>query len=50
MKKVFVVGGDGDAIGTFKDGVDLVRAVTDPASRSTKSASRRIRKATPRSG
>jgi 5,10-methylenetetrahydrofolate reductase len=27
MKKVFVVGGDGDAIGTFKDGVDLVRAV-----------------------
>ncbi len=29
MKKVFVVGGDGDAIGTFKDGVDLVRAVAE---------------------
>jgi methylenetetrahydrofolate reductase (NADPH) len=29
MKKVFVVGGDGDAIGSFKDGVDLVRAVAE---------------------
>src|SRR5688500_6609167 len=29
MGKVFVVGGDGDAIGTFKDGVDLVRAVAE---------------------
>ena len=29
MRKVFVVGGDGDAIGTFKDGVDLVRAVAE---------------------
>ena len=29
MKKVFVVGGDGDAIGSFTDGVDLVRAVAE---------------------
>ena len=29
MRKVFVVGGDGDAIGSFKDGVDLVRAVAE---------------------
>lgn len=29
MRKVFVVGGDGDAIGSFKDGIDLVRAVAE---------------------
>ena len=33
MRKVFVVGGDGDAIGTFKDGVELVRAVHESGQR-----------------